>query len=263
MPKIALAFMAHPDDAEILCGGTLVRLSQLGWQLHIVTCTPGDLGTVSQTPWQISNTRTQEAKAAAKMIDAAYHCLDERDAYVVYDKPALKRAYDLFRQIAPNLVLTHAPKDYMMDHEQASLIARAASFIYSAPNVSAFPLLPGSQIPHLYYCDPLEGIDPQGQPVSPTTLVDISAVMEKKAAMLACHSSQREWLRAHHGTDEYLESMKRQGQRRGQAMGAAYAEGFVQHRGHAYPCNDLLRELLGAWSTEDVADAERTSGVTG
>jgi LmbE family N-acetylglucosaminyl deacetylase len=245
MKQTALAFMAHPDDAEILCGGTLIRLAESGWQVHIVTCTPGDLGTVSHSPWQISAIRTEEARNAAKRIGATYHCLDERDLYVVYDKPTLKKAYDLFRRVAPALVLTHAPKDYMTDHEQASLIARAASFIYSAPNVSDFPLLPGSQIPHLYYCDPLEGIDPLGQPVVPTTLVDISAMMEKKAQMLACHVSQREWLRAHHGMDEYLEAMKRQGQMRGRELGVAYAEGFVQHRGHAYPHNDLLQELLG------------------
>ena len=64
-------------------------------------------------------------------------------------------------------------------------------------------------MPHLYYVDTPEGIDPLGNPIVPTTLIDISAQLEKKTEMLAAHASQREWLRAHHGTDEYIDSMRR------------------------------------------------------
>ena len=66
-----------------------------------------------------------------------------------------------------------------------------------------------------------------------------------KSEMLACHESQRAWLRAHHGMDEYLESMKRQGKATGQKIGVKYGEGFRQHLGHAYPQNNLLLEVLG------------------
>src|SRR5690349_9372067 len=45
--SIALTFLAHPDDAEILCGGTLVRLAAAGWNIHIATATAGDCGTTS------------------------------------------------------------------------------------------------------------------------------------------------------------------------------------------------------------------------
>lgn len=244
-PRVALTFLAHPDDAEILCGGALVLLSRLGWTIHIATATPGDCGTVNRSPWDISAVRTAEAAKSAAMIGATYHCLDERDGLVVYDKPTIRKTVDLFRRVAPTLVFTHAPRDYMLDHEQAHLLARSASFLYGAPNISAFPLLPGSHVPHLYYCDPLDGTDPLGNEVHPTTRIDISEVIETKAAMLACHASQREWLAAHHGMDEYIEAMKRHGRRRGKQAGAAYAEAFVQHRGHAYPKDDLLATLLG------------------
>jgi LmbE family N-acetylglucosaminyl deacetylase len=201
---------------------------------------------MTESRWEISSVRVAEAKKAAALIGATYHCLDERDGLVIYDKSASRKAIDLFRRVAPTLVFTHAVKDYMMDHEQTHLLARAASFIYGAPNISAFPLLPGSRIPHLYYCDPLEGIDPLGQEIRPTTCIDISDVMETKAAMLACHTSQREWLAAHHGMDEYIEAMKRHAAHRGSQTGIMkYAEAFIQHRGHAYPQNDLLLELLG------------------
>jgi LmbE family N-acetylglucosaminyl deacetylase len=242
--KVALSFLAHPDDAEILCGGTLIRLRDAGWEVHIVTATPGDCGTMTETPWSIGAIRTKEGAAAARLIGATYHCLGEGDLTVVFDKPTIRKVMDLFRGIAPSLVFTHAPRDYMMDHEMVSQLGRAASFGYGAPNASAFPLKEGSAIPHLYYCDPVEGIDPMGHEVTPTTYIDISDQLELKARMLACHASQREWLRAHHGMDEYLEAMRRHSQWRGEQMGVAAAEAFVQHRGHAYPRNDLLKELF-------------------
>jgi len=243
--RVALAFMAHPDDAEILCAGTMIRLGQLGWELHIATAAPGDCGTATQDRWAISARRVEEARAAAAMIGATYHCIDEKDGFVVYDKTSLQKTYDLFRRIGPGLVFAHAPKDYMLDHEMASLLARAASFIYGAPNCSAFPVPPGSGVPYLYYCDAVEGIDPFGQPIRPTTYIDVAGQMETKLAMLACHASQRDWLMAHHGMDEYLDAARRQVAHRGAEVGLTAAEAFVQHRGHAYPAEDLLAELLG------------------
>jgi LmbE family N-acetylglucosaminyl deacetylase len=133
----------------------------------------------------------------------------------------------------------------MMDHEQASLLARAGSFLYAGPNVSELPVREGSCIPSLYYCDPVEAIDPLGRAVEPTTLIDIGGQLDKKREMLACHASQRQWLLSHHGVDEYLDSMKRHAALRGRQAGVAAAEAFVQHRGHAYPKDDLLAAMLG------------------
>lgn len=242
--KVVLAFMAHPDDAELLCAGTLIRLADAGWEAHIATLSAGDCGSTTLGSEEIMAARREEAAESAALIGATYHCLDERDALIVYDKPTCRKAIDLFRAVAPALVLTHAPADYMVDHEVTCRLARSASFIYSAPNASELPLIDGSAVPHLYYCDPLEGIDPLGREVPPTTLVDITDQLERKNAMLACHASQREWLRAHHGTDEYIDAMARHAARRGALAGCEAAEGFVHVRCHAYPANDLLAELL-------------------
>jgi LmbE family N-acetylglucosaminyl deacetylase len=239
-----LAFLAHPDDAEMFCAGTLARLAALGWEIHVATATPGDCGTMTENRWDISSRRTREAAQSAAQLGATYHCLDERDGLLVYDKPTIQKCCDLFRRVAPSLVFTHPQRDYMMDHEMASLLARAASFLYGAPNSSAFPLREGSRVPYLYHCDPPEGIDPAGQAVVPTTWVDISGQMEIKTRMLACHASQRDWLLAHHGMDEYLEAMRRHAALRGGECGVAAAEAFVQHRGHAYPRDDLLARLF-------------------
>lgn len=247
--RVALSLLAHPDDAEILCAGTLIRLRQEhGYEVHIATATAGDCGTTDRTPDEITAIRTSEAQASAAQLGATYHCLGERDCLVVYDKPTIRKAIDLFRQVAPTLVFTHASADYMLDHEQTSLLARTASFIASAPNASALPLMPGQSIPHLYYCDPIDGIDPLGRPVHPTTFVPLSADVHRlKLAMLACHASQREWLRAHHGMDEYLDAVRRHDRSRAAELGrqgCTFAEAFAQHRGHAYPADDLLATLF-------------------
>jgi LmbE family N-acetylglucosaminyl deacetylase len=244
--RVALAFLAHPDDAEFLCAGTLVRLSDAGWEVHIATATPGDCGTTTLAAEEIAAIRRREAAAAAGVIGAEFHCLEERDVNVVFDKAANRKAIDLFRRVAPSLVFTHAVRDYMLDHEQVHQLARSATFSYAVPNASALPLVACSVVPWLYYCDPIEAIDPYtGEAIVPTTRVDISGAIDRKTQMLACHASQREWLRAHHGMDEYIEAMKRHSAMRGQQMGVAYAEAFVQHRGHAYPRSDVLEELLG------------------
>jgi LmbE family N-acetylglucosaminyl deacetylase len=243
--NVVLAFMAHPDDAEIFCGGTLIRLADAGWEVHISTMTPGDCGTTSQTRWDISATRTHEAADAAAKINATYHCLDEKDGYVCYDKPTLHKAVDLFRRVAPSLLFLHPTEDYMMDHVMASQVGRAASFLHGAPNASDWPILEGTCVPHTYYCDPLEGNDIHGQEIEPTCVIDISDVLDRKADGLATHASQREWLRAYHGMDEYIEGMKRHAAHRGGQYGVAAAEAFRQHLGHAYPHDDWLGELLG------------------
>ena len=52
-----LAFAAHPDDAEILCAGTLIRLADAGWKVHIATATAGDCGSMTLPANEIAEIR--------------------------------------------------------------------------------------------------------------------------------------------------------------------------------------------------------------
>ncbi len=123
--RVVLSFLAHPDDAEILCAGTLVRLAALGWEVHIATATAGDCGSAELSADQIAEVRRGEAAAAAKVIGATYHCLGLKDVNVVFDQPSNRLAIDLFRRVSPTLVITHPRSDYMLDHEQVHLLAQA------------------------------------------------------------------------------------------------------------------------------------------
>ena len=246
MTKIVLSILAHPDDAEFLCGGTLARLQrEYGWAIHIATMTAGDCGSAEHSAEEISRIRRAEGAAAAAVIGGAFHCAEERDLLVSYTETALAKVTRLMRLVRPDVVLTHSPDDYHLDHEMTSKLVRAAAFAAPVPLFLKGDPPPLERIPHLYYCDPLEGKDALGRDVHPAFCVDIGSVIETKAAMLACHASQRNWLFKHHGVDNYIDSMREWSAHRGKEHGVAYAEGFRQHLGHGYPQSNLLSKLLG------------------
>ncbi|MBY0524170.1 MAG: PIG-L family deacetylase [Gemmataceae bacterium] len=248
MSNVVLSVLAHPDDAEILCGGALIRLiREHGWEAHIATMTPGDCGSAELPPEAISRIRRAEGDAAAKLIGATYHCVEERDLHVFYQESSLERVTRLLRAVRPCIVLTHSPADYMLDHEETSRIVRAACFAAPIPNYQLERNVGRvlKHIPHLYYCDPIEGKDPLGRDVEPGFCIDVCSVIDTKAAMLARHASQREWLLKHHGIDHYLLAMRDWGAHRGKSCGIAFAEGYRQHLGHSYPQDNLLGQLLG------------------
>ncbi len=248
MPTRVLAFMAHPDDVEILCAGTLIRLKQeADCDIAIATATSGDCGTTQYPPGEIARLRNGEAKASAALLDAEYYCGGSTDGFVLYDDPTLRRFGEIVRKARPDMVITHSPVCYMVDHEITSKLVRTAAFLTPAPNFLTFDIAPAPRIehvPHLYYAQPIESKDWFGRTIEPGLVVDITNQMPLKEKMLACHASQREWLRAHHGMDEYIEAMKRMGEEEGHRINKRYAEGFRQHLGHGYPQDDLLKKLL-------------------
>lgn len=68
MGKIVLGIFAHPDDAEIVCAGTISLLRKAGWSVHIATMAPGDKGTAEYSREDISRIRKSEVTAEAKLI---------------------------------------------------------------------------------------------------------------------------------------------------------------------------------------------------
>jgi len=243
MNKNVLAVFAHPDDAEILCTGTLSLLQKAGWGIHICTLAPGDKGTAEYDRAEISRIRKSEAANSAKIMGAVYHCLDFEDLYILYERDSIRKVSSLVRKIKPMVVFTSSPSDYMIDHEMTSLIVQTACFSAGIKNLE-IEEAPYEPVPYLYYCDPLEGKDKFGISIKPSIYVNISNEIELKKEMLACHKSQRNWLREHHKMDEYIDSMVRFAKQRGKEANTAYAEGFRQHLGHGFPQDNILQEEI-------------------
>jgi LmbE family N-acetylglucosaminyl deacetylase len=250
--KRILAIGAHPDDVEIMCSGTLFALHKLGLEVHVASLTLGDCGSVELSAEEIRSIRHREALKACEVLGATYHHAGFNDLCIFNDDNSNRRVTALLRQVDPSIVITHLPNDYMSDHEITSLLVRNACFYASIPNyeTKANQVDGTLTIPYLYYAQPMEGIDIFGKKVIPQFYVDISGWIEQKLEMLACHESQRNWLRAHHGMDEYIETVRRfntsLGQRASQVAGRmmTYAEAFRQHRGHAYPNDNVIAKFL-------------------
>lgn len=243
-----LAIMAHPDDIEILVGGTLLHLGSAGWELGMVTMTAGDCGSSRErTKEEISRIRHGEAEEAARSIGAWYGCVGMKDAEVFAHKRSIRWTVERIRSFDPDVVITHSPSDYMLDHEETARIVRGAVFAAAIPlykTRATRPEPPMSATPALYYADPVEGIDPMGQRIYPQFYVDISSQIDEKRRLLSHHASQREWLREHHGIDEYLIRMIEWAEVYGQECGTPYAEGLRQHLGHGYPHEPRLQKAL-------------------
>ncbi len=217
-----LAVGAHPDDLEILCGGTLVRFVREGHEVVMCHATRGDRGSYVHTSEEIARIRGDEARRAAEICGAEYTALGIRDSEInAADVDQRRLVVDLVRDARPDLIITHHPGDYMSDHDEISKLVFDCSFH------ATLPLLETGRPHHvlvtpIYYMETVMGVGFQ-----PTEYVDVTETIDVKVAMLEAHESQLTWLRDHDGVD-ITEQMKTTTRFRGQQCGAGYAEGFVQ-----------------------------------
>jgi LmbE family N-acetylglucosaminyl deacetylase len=255
--KRVLAVGAHPDDVEFMCAGLLILLREAGCEIHVATLSLGDVGSMACDPEELRRIRREEATTASGVIGATYHALDFWDFSIFNDDQSNRRVTGLLREVDPSIVITHPPQDYLADHEATSTLVRNGCFYASVPNYESSQgtsAVRTSSIPYLYYAHPMEGTDNFGCPVVPQMFIDITSVFSLKRNMLACHKSQRDWLRQQHGIDEYVESMGRWGRMLGWQASAICgrpvecAEAYRQHRGHAYPQHNVLAELLAGFT---------------
>ena len=247
-PARILAIHAHPDDVEFQCAGTLALLLRRGHHVTIATMTPGDCGSAEHDAEAIAAIRRAEARAAADLIGAECLCLEFRDLAIFNDDPSRRRVVECLRRVRPDIILTAPGSDYHCDHEATHLLVRDACFAASAPNYATKQWDPApatERIPHLYLVDAIEAHDRVGNPIYPDFYVETTTVYDTKKAMLACHASQRNWLLRQHGIDEYLESQVKWSNLRGSEVGVVHAEGFIQYKGHPYPQDNRLAEMLG------------------
>jgi LmbE family N-acetylglucosaminyl deacetylase len=223
-----LAVGAHPDDLEILCGGTLARYVQEGHEVVMCHASRGDRGSFVHTSEEIARIRGEEARRAAEIAGAEYVTLGFSDSEILASDREQRRAVvDLVRDARPDVIITHYPSDYMSDHDEISKLVFDCSFH------ATLPLFETGKPHHslvtpILYMETVMGIG-----FLPTEYVDVSATIETKVAMLEAHQSQLTWLRDHDGVD-IVEQMKTTTRFRGQQCGVAYAEGFV-------PCSTWLR----------------------
>jgi LmbE family N-acetylglucosaminyl deacetylase len=218
-----LAVVAHPDDAELLCAGTLARAKTDGAAVGVTVLCLGDKGQTAEPIRRLASVRRREMAAAARLLGAELLWGRVPDGTLADDSPTRLRLVEIYRCFRPSLVLAHAPEDYHPDHRAAAALAEAASwFCASRGHKTKSPALPAP--PALWWMDTL-GMSR----FAPGFYVDVSAYMTLKENMLACHCSQ-----AARGADgdftPVLDLMRRQAGARGAQAEVAAAEAFrVDH----------------------------------
>lgn len=218
-----LAVGAHPDDLEILCGGTLAKYRARGDDVVMCHVANGDKGHFVIMPEELTRIRAREAELAAAVIGAGCVALKFLDVEIFDSLQARTRVIDMVRVARPDVVITHHPDDYHTDHQATTQLLLEATFSATVPHVeSEHPFLP--KLPVVYFMDTLAGLHFQ-----PTEYVDITEFIAPKKEMLSKHVSQLAWLKEHDDYDA-LDALETQAKFRGYQCGVKYAEGFVRYR---------------------------------
>jgi LmbE family N-acetylglucosaminyl deacetylase len=217
-----LAVVAHPDDAELLCVGTLARARKDGAEIGVCVLCRGDKGQPAERIANLAAVRRREMQAAAKRLGAKLFRGTFADGTLSDTAAGRRRLVDVFRAFRPTLVLAHFPGDYHPDHRAASQLAEAATwFASSHGQVTKQP--PLETPPALWWMDCI-----QGHGFEPSLYVDISDFVELKHELLACHASQLS-RSADSDFASLADLMRRQFENRGAEAGVAAAEAFRPH----------------------------------
>jgi LmbE family N-acetylglucosaminyl deacetylase len=244
----AIAIAAHPDDIEFLMSGTLMLLRKAGYKIHYWNLANGCCGSSKYDAETIARIRREEAYAAAKAIGAKFHESICNDLEIFYDRPTLAKVAAVIREVAPEIVLTHSPVDYMEDHTNTCRLAVTAAFCRGMPNFQTDPSRPAVQgTVTVYHAQPYSHRDPLGNVIEPVLVVDTTDLIDLKKKMLEKHASQKLWLDESQGLNSYLDTMVELDAEVGRMSCIfKHAEGWRRHLhlGFCGPDDDPLRKAL-------------------
>lgn len=231
MTDRVLAIGAHPDDIEIFMGGTFLLLGQAGYELHYMTIANGSGGTTTLDAATIASRRREEARRAAARAGAVFHESLCNDLEIVYARRLLGRVASVVREVAPRILLLHAPDCYMQDHINACRLGVSAAFGRNMRNFFVDPprpTVPGDVT--VYHAQPHLNRNQLRKFVRPEIYVDISTVLDDKLAMLGEHATQGTWLGESQGMQSYIETFKGAARELGTVSKKyEYAEGWRRH----------------------------------
>ena len=217
--KNVLAVGAHPDDLEILCGGTLAKYASLGCAVTMAVLTNGNMGHPEIEPPEMARIRKEEFFNAAELIGAKTVWMDIDDEMSVVDLETRLKMVDVMRRAAPDIILTHSDADYHVDHLNVSRLVFDAAPLACVVNIKReLPALNKQAL--IYHFDTLGAVN-----FLPGEYVDITEFIETKKKMFKCHKSQDGYMIKATGFDmtDVIESVAKV---RGYAAGVKYAEGF-------------------------------------
>jgi len=222
MPVDVLAIAAHPDDVELTCAGTLVRLKALGRRFGIVDLTRGELGTRGSDA-----IRHKEAVRAAEILGAEFReTLDFVDGRISGTRDQELEVIDLIRREKPRLVVTSYPEDRHPDHARAGRLVTDLTFYAGLRKIeTGHPAHRPQQT--IYFST--------GYVHEPDFVVDVTSAMETRRAAILAFSSQ---FHSESSTEPqtvlsqkfFLDGIEARARHFGFLIGVEFGEGFRSKR---------------------------------
>jgi len=175
-----LFIAAHPDDIEILAGGTVARLAAMGHSVMLADCTEGEMGTRGTV-----EERREEAANAARILGVERMNLKLPDGRLQEEMPTVvRRIVECIREVRPRLIFTHEHGDHHPDH---NAVAEGVRFAMFQANVMKYDT--GQERHKVERMFSFVGARDRW-PVEPSFVVDISDYYEKKVESLKAYVSQ-------------------------------------------------------------------------
>jgi len=222
IPAVVLAVYAHPDDADVACGGTLARWAKGGASVHLVVCTDGGKGTFDpdDKPDQVAVVRAAELEESSAVIGlAGVVNLGYPDGELVDSEEFRHVLVGWVRRLRPDVVCGHDPtavffgQEYF-NHRDHRIVGTA--LLDAVSPAAALPLYfpdagPAHQVGTVLLSGTLE----------PDVWIDVSETIDAKAAAVECHRTQFADPGGWAG-----EAVRRRAEEEGRRAGTRYAEGF-------------------------------------
>lgn len=221
----ALAFGAHPDDVELACGATLLKIIGEGLDVAVCDLTRGEMGTSGTV-----ETRAEEAFNAMKIMGyRSREILDLGDAVLDYNHDNLRAIIRVIRRYRPDVVFVNPPDERHPDHMKASRLVYDACYYSGLKQLETewqgnaqLPCRPGRL---LYYI--------QFKQLEPDIIVDISETFERSREGILAFGSQ--FYQGENSAEpttminrrEFLPGLEARARALGEQIGTMYGEGFI------------------------------------
>jgi N-acetylglucosamine malate deacetylase 1 len=216
-----LAIAAHPDDVELTCGGTLLKMAQQGYKTGVLDLTAGEMGTRGAP-----ETRAKEAARAAKILKVSYRgILGVPDSDVQPSRQHKLALAQKIRELRPHTVILPYWEARHPDHYHASTLGYEGCFL---AGLKALPI-PGEPFRpfKILYCTSFEGMPA-------TFVVDITKQYPTRRRAILAYASQfrpaasERKQRVYLAIDELDSKMDLLARRNGDLIGVKYGEPFLQ-----------------------------------
>ena len=167
--KKLLLIMAHPDDAEMCCFGTIKKYCNKGYTCYIVIATDGENGTNQGNK---AFDRIQETHNAFQDLPVHIERLGFQDGFVSYDLNLMNSICTTIKEINPEIIITHYPDEIGSEHQDHIAIGKAVTncvfkytsctetFLYTEPLFSYWSSFRGNYFVDItpHYCDKINSL---------------------------------------------------------------------------------------------------------